>query len=84
MTIQLELDFLPSYAFQACSELRAFSVSLSGRPFFLKEKHLSRYLKLLREAKDLKHYAFMQNYIECEEYALLFNSILESSDIYWS
>ena len=84
MTIQLELDFLPSYAFVACADLRALSISFSTCPFSLKEKHLSHYLNLLFQASDLKLYAFLNDYISCDEYAFLSNSTLESSDIYWS
>ena len=84
MTIQLELDFLPSYAFSACSDLRAFAVSFSSSSFFLKEKHLSQYKKLQRQAVDLKNYAFLHDFIGSEEYADISNSILESSDLFWS
>jgi len=84
MTIQLELDFLPSYAFSACADLRAYAVSRSACSFAFKDRYFSRYKKLQRQANDLKNYAFLHDFIGSEEYVDLSNSILESSDIFWS
>lgn len=82
MTIQLELNFLPSYAFDAADSLYVFSLAFSIVP------HNSFYIecfnKLHRQAIDLKNYVFFHGYIDCDEYSFLSNSIYESSDLFWS
>lgn len=83
MTIQLELDFLPAYAFAAVSELRTFAFSMFGCSFCFKDQHFAHYKKLQRQASDLKNYAFLHDYIGSEEYTDLCNLIIESSDIFW-
>lgn len=84
MTIQLELNFLPAYAFSASAELRAFAVSASALTYSFKDQYFSHYKALQRQASDLKNYAFLHDFINDEEYAVLSNSILESSDLFWS
>ena len=83
MTIQLELNFLPVYAFSAVSELRAYALSRSGLSHAFKDRYFFHYKKLQRQAIDLKNYAFLHGYICDNEYVDLSNSILDSSDIYW-
>lgn len=87
MTIQLELNFLPSYAYSACEDLYAFAVSFSSlfsSTHAEKEKYFFDYQKLQRQAIDLKNYAFLHDFIDCDEYSYLSKSIVESSDIFWS
>lgn len=82
MTIQLELDFVASYADLACLDLRAFAVSASTLLF--REHYLPRFKALQRQANDLKNFAFLHDFIDGDEYSRLSNSIIESSDIFWS
>lgn len=82
MTIQLELNFLPGYALDAAGSLYAFALAAST--VTNKPRYLSRYKALQRQATDLKNYAFFHGYIDGDFYAYLSNSILESSDLFWS
>lgn len=87
MTIQLELNFLPSHAFSSAEDLYLFAVSFSSLFAFThaeKEKYFFDYQKLQRQAIDLKNHAFLHGYIDGDEYEYLSNSILESSDLFWS
>lgn len=82
MTIQLELNFFPAYAFDAVDSLYAFALASS----FVanKPRYLPRYKALQRQASDLKNYAFFHGYIDADAYAYLSNAIHESSDLFWS
>lgn len=82
MTIQLELNFLPSYAFSSAEDL--YLIALACSTVTNKSRYLPIYRALQRQASDLKNYAFFYGYIDCDEYAYLSKSIIESSDIYWS
>lgn len=87
MTIQLELNFLPSYAFSSAEDLYLFAVSFSSlfhSTHAEKEKYFYDFQKLQRQALDLKNFAFLHDFIDCDEYAYLSKSIIESSDIFWS
>ncbi|HUH57025.1 MAG TPA: hypothetical protein VL020_00720 [Pseudomonadales bacterium] len=86
MTIQLELDFLSTYAFKACEDLYAFAVSFasfSTTTDALKPKFYTRYYELQRQAMDLKGHAFLNGYIGLDDFMYLHDLILESSDLYW-
>ncbi|AXH77943.1 MAG: hypothetical protein [Inoviridae sp.] len=83
MTIQLELDFLPAYAFESASELRTFAFSIFGCSHNFTSLNFPHYKKLQRQATDLKNYAFLNGYIDDVEYTHLSNLIIESSDIFW-
>lgn len=86
MTIQLELDFLPSYAFSAADDLYLLAVSFSSiiaAPFSEKEKYFYDLQKLQRQAIDLKNYAFLHDFIDGDEYAYLSKLIIDSSDRFW-
>ena len=82
MTIQLELNFLPLYAFDALDSLYKFA--LASSTVTDKPRYLPRYKALQRQATDLKNYAFFHGYIDADIYAFLSNSILECSDLFWS
>lgn len=82
MTIQLELNFLTDYAFDAVASLYMFALASSA--VTNKPRYLPRYKALQRQATDLKNYAFFHGYIDGDVYAYLSNSILESSDLFWS
>lgn len=82
MTIQLELNFFPSYAFDAADSLYTFALACSV--VSNKSRYSSRYAKLQRQALDLKNYAFFHGYIDGDDYAFLSNAIHESSDLFWS
>jgi len=87
MTIQLELDFLPSYAFSASADLyviATFFSSLVTSTHAEKEKYFFDFQKLQRQAIDLKNYAFLHDYIDGDEYSRLSKLIIESSDLFWS
>lgn len=82
MTIQLELDFLASYAFDAVDSLYVFSLACSVVPH--NARYINRYKALQRQAIDLKNHAFLHGYIDSDSYAFLANSIHESADLFWS
>ena len=84
MTIQLELDFLTSYAFDACLDLHIFATSISNSNSFLKNNYIFRLKELQRQATDLRNHAFLHDYINWEEYEFLSDSIFASSDLFWS
>ena len=86
MTIQLELNFLPTYAFKACEDLYAFAVSFasfSTDTDALTEKYFFHYRELQREAMDLKGHAFLNGYISVEDFEFLSDLVLDSSSLYW-
>lgn len=82
MTIQLELDFLPSYVHTAIADLRAFAVAVSRSSF--KQGYILRYRKMECQASDLKTYAFLHGYIDFNEWDYLSSLMDESSFIFWS
>ncbi|AXH75721.1 MAG: putative membrane protein [Inoviridae sp.] len=82
MTIQLELNFFPSYACDAVDSLYVFSLACSVVPH--NSRYINRYKALQRQAIDLKNYAFLHGYIDSDTYAYLANSIHESADLFWS
>lgn len=81
MTVQLELDFLSSYAYVSVSELRAFAVAASRSSF--KSAYIFRYREMKQQALDLSSYAILNNCINFDEYVFLTDSIEQSSDIFW-
>lgn len=86
MTIQLELDFLPTYAFKACEDLYAFAVSFasfSTATDALTEKYYTHYYNLQLQAIDLKGHAFLNGYISVEDFEFLSDLVLDSSSLYW-
>lgn len=82
MTIQLELNFLPSYAADAVDSLYFFTLACSV--VANKSRYLSRYKALQTQAQDLVNYAHLNGYVDFEQYAYFSNAILESSDLFWS
>lgn len=86
MTIQLELNFLPTYAFKACEDLHAFAVSFASFSTItdaLKAKYYTQYYNLQLHAMDLKGHAFLNGYISVDEFEFLSDLVLESSNLYW-
>lgn len=86
MTVQLELNFLPTYAFKACEDLYSFAVSFasfSTATDALKSKYYTHYYELQRQAMDLKGHAFLSGYIGVEDFEFLSDLVLESSNLYW-
>lgn len=81
MTIQLELNFLPSYAADSVDSLYFYSLACSVVPH--QAKSVNRYKKLQTQAQDLVNYAHLNGYIDFEQYAYFSNAILESSDLFW-
>lgn len=82
MTVQLELDFLPAYLEAAISELHDFAVSVSQLPF--NQNQILVYRDMERQASDLKHYAFLHNFIDWNQYEHFSTLMDKSSVIFWS
>lgn len=82
MTIQLELDFTPSYVAQTFLSFHNFVNCVHGS--FLRNNYTHKMQQLRREANDTKNYAFLHGYISCETYEFYTNSIIELTDLFWS